>query len=185
MRLHHPISLPDLVEALILDRLEPSRPGDRDRPCLRFLCDVVVASEIASGMTSSARDGEAFPGAVLTLDRGYVASAVRLIHVEAEPEMSRIGGGLRELDLRIADTEFRARAPLLGFRDRIVTVTLSSDAIDALSAAWSEELHPDDDGTGRWTAMARGILDDLIVDPRRIEPDEAAYCGARDSSPAW
>lgn len=50
MQLYHPIILPVLAEAWVLDRLAVEPTGDRDRPSLRFFRDRDMAAMTAQAM---------------------------------------------------------------------------------------------------------------------------------------
>jgi len=169
MLLYHPILVPTLVEAWVLDRLAVEPTADRDRPSLRFFRDYAVARVTAEAMqdlwdrgagAGMARDG--VQGAVLAFDRATLSSATPLVSVRETRD-----------DLREDETELRARSDLVRFRARIRTIHLDDEDIDAWLAAYAEG-HPDDDGTGRWTEAVCGALEDLYRDPRRIPADPVA-----------
>lgn len=167
MRLHHPIIVPDLVEAWVLDRLRVAPTGDGDRPSLRFFRDRLHAGSVAQAMQDHWDDGaETDPaagdvrqGAVLTFDRATLSSATQLVSVREARD-----------DLREDEVELRARTDLLRCRERIGTIHLGDEEIDFWAAHYGRG-HPDDDGTGRWTRAVLGALDALYGDPRRIPGD--------------
>jgi len=159
MQLHHPISLPALVEAWILDRLAVAPTGDRDRPSLRFFRDRLVAAVEAETLEKGTEAGPEGRGATLSFDRARLASRTPLISVRQDRG-----------DLREDETELRARTDLRLLREDVALIHLSDEAIDACAAAWAGG-HPEDDGSGRLTAAARAALDDLYADPRRIPSD--------------
>lgn len=167
MQLYHPIIVPALAEAWVLDRLAVEPTGDRDRPSLRFFRDRDVAAMTAQAMqdawgrrAGAARpSGDACQGAVLAFDRATLSSATPLISVRAARD-----------DLREDERELRARSDLLRFRERVRTIHLNDEEIDAWLATYAPG-HPDDDGTGRWTRAVRDALEDLYRDPRRIPAD--------------
>ncbi|KQO69129.1 hypothetical protein ASF22_18350 [Methylobacterium sp. Leaf87] len=168
MQLHHPIVVPDLVEAWILDRLSVAPTGDGDRPSLRFFRDRTVAGLVAQAMQDRRDDGAAGltardvrQGAVLAFDRTTLSSATQLISVREARD-----------DLREDEVELRARTDLLRLRQRIRTIHLGDEEIDFWIEAYASG-HPGDDGTGRWTKAVLGALDDLYGDPRRIPGDLA------------
>ncbi len=169
LQLHHPIIVPVLVEAWVLDRLAVAPTGDRDRPSLRFFRDRAVASVLAQDM-QDLWDRGADPalvkadlrqGAVLTFDRFTLSSATPLISVREARD-----------DLAEDEVELRARTDLPGLRQRIKAIHLDDEEIDVWLAAYAAG-HPADDGTGRWTKAVLGALEDLYRDPRRIPPDLA------------
>ncbi|SFG99953.1 hypothetical protein [Methylobacterium gossipiicola] len=167
MHLHHPILVPDLVEAWILDRLPVAATGDGDRPSLRFFRDRAEAAAIAQAMQDRWDDGAALPfgggevrqGAVLTFARATLGSATRLVSVRQVWD-----------DLAEDEVELRARTDLLRCREHIATIHLGDEEID-FWAAYYRAGHPDDDGTGRWTRAVLDTLDALYSDPRRIPGD--------------
>lgn len=167
--LHHPIIVPALVEAWVLDRLAVAPTGDRDRPSLRFLCDRTAASVLVQAMQDRWDDGadpalvarDVRQGCVLTFDRFAVSSATPLVSVREARD-----------DLAEDEVELRARSDLLRLRPRIKTIHLNDEEIDFWLAAYAGG-HPQDDGTGRWTKAVLGALDDLYRDPRRIPADIA------------
>ncbi|MCJ2080514.1 hypothetical protein [Methylobacterium sp. J-090] len=169
MQLHHPIVVPDLVEAWILDRLAVAPTGDGDRPSLRFFRDRAMAGLVAQAMQDRWDEGAATAltgrdvrqGAVLAFDRANLSSATQLISVRAAWD-----------DLREDEVELRARTDLLRLRERIRTIHLGDEEIDLWIEAYAGG-HPGDDGTGRWTRAVLGALDDLYGDPRRIPGDLA------------
>ncbi len=175
MQLHHPIVVPDLVEAWILDRLSVAPTGDGDRPSLRFFRDRAMAGLVAQAMQdrldASAAAGpttrDARQGAVLAFDRANLSSATQLISVRKARD-----------DLREDEVELRARSDLLRLRQRIRTIHLGDEEIDFWAATYAEG-HPGDDGTGRWTRAVLTALDDLYGDPRRIPGDLAPPGRAR------
>lgn len=167
MQLFHPIIVPSLVEAWVLDRLGVEPTGDRDRPSLRFFRNHAVAAVAAQDL-QDVWDRRADPGgvgpdlcqgAVLAFDRATLSSATQLISVREARD-----------DLREDETELRARSDLVRFRERIRTIHLNDEEIDTWLAAYAQG-HPDDDGTGRWTEAVRQALNDLYQDPRRIPAD--------------
>ena len=178
MQLYHPIIVPALAEAWVLDRLAVVPTGDRDRPSLRFFRNRAVAALTAQAMQESwqkssqssweRRAGATAPGdderqgAVLAFDRATLSSATPLVSVRESRD-----------DLREDEHELRARSDLLRFRARVRTIHLDDEEIDAWLAAYAAG-HPDDDGTGRWTRAVREALEDLYRDPRRIPADPGA-----------
>lgn len=167
MQLHHPIRVPDLVEAWILDRLSVAPTGDGDRPSLRFFRDRTQAAAIAQAMQDAWDDGAAMPvgradvrqGAVLAFARATLGSATSLVSVRQVWD-----------DLSEDEAELRARTDLLRCRERIATIHLGDEEIDFWAARYSNG-HPDDDGTGRWSRAVLDALNALYGDPRRIPVD--------------
>ena len=175
MQLHHPLIVPTLVEAWVLDRLSVAPTGDGDRPSLRFFRNRALAGVVAQEMQDR-WDRQAPPalvaqdvrrgsvprqGAVLAFDRATLSSATQLVSVREARD-----------DLREDEVELRARTDLISLRQRIRTIHLGDEEIDF----WIETYaggHPSDDGTGRWTTAVLGALDDLYGDPRRIPADVA------------
>jgi len=159
--LHHPLSVPDLVEAILLDRLSPSAAPDGDRPCVRFLASRERALAEAQPLQEAreppgiAPPGEGdWTGAVLVLGRAAVSTATALV---AAP-----GGD--------GEGEWRSRSDIRGIAARVEAILLADEEIDRHAAALAAG-HPQDDGTGRLTRAALALLDDLYADPRRIAPD--------------
>ncbi|GJD96158.1 hypothetical protein [Methylobacterium iners] len=169
MHLHHPIIVPTLIEAWILDRLSVAPTGDRDRPSLRFFRNRDVASVIVQEMQDVWDRGadaalvakDVRQGCTVAFDRFALSSAIQLISVREARD-----------DLREDEVELRARTDLTRFRQRIETIHLDDEEIDFWLAFYGKG-HPDDDGTGRWSTAVRGALDDLYADPRRIPADRA------------
>ena len=177
MQLHHPIVVPDLVEAWVLDRLAVAPTGDGDRPSLRVFRDRTVAGVVAEAMqdrwnrqapaAQMARDAVPpqgavlLQGAVLAFDRATLSSATPLVSIRTARD-----------DLREDEVELRARTDLLRLRQRIRTIHLGDEEIDFWLAVYAGG-HPGDDGTGRWTRAVLGALADLYGDPRRIPADVA------------
>jgi len=167
VHLHHPILVPDLVEAWILDRLAVAPTRDGDRPSLRFFRDRIQATAVAQAMQDDWDDGATMPlesgdvrqGAVLGFTRATLGSATRLVSVRQVWD-----------DLSEDETELRARTDLLRCRERIATIHLGDEEIDFWAAHYRNG-HPDDDGTGRWSRAVIDALDDLYGDPRRIPVD--------------
>ncbi|MCJ2034947.1 hypothetical protein [Methylobacterium sp. J-068] len=167
MQLYHPILVPSLVEAWVLDRLRVEPTGDRDRPSLRFFRDHTVAAVTAQAMQDAwdRRAGldrvgpDLRLGAVLAFERATLSSATQLVSVRETRD-----------DLREDESELRARSNLVRFRERVGTIHLDDEEIDVWLAAYANG-HPDDDGTGRWTEAVRAALKDLYRDPRRIPAD--------------
>lgn len=158
---HHPLSVPELVEALLLDRLSPSPTGDGDRPSVRFLASPERAlAEAQSVQEGREPPGIALPGegdwcgAVMSFERTFVASGVRLVPAPGDK----------------GDGEARARGDLRGVRANMLTLRLADEEIDRHAAAWADG-HPQDDGSGRLTRAALALLDELFSDPRRLAPD--------------
>ncbi len=159
--LHHPISVPDLVEALLLDRLSPTPTRDGDRPSVRFLTSPERARAEAQAIQEDREPpGIALPGegdwsgAVMSFERTFVASGVRLVPAPGDA----------------GDGEARARTDLRGVRSNMRTLALADEEIDRHAAAWAGG-HPQDDGTGRLTKAALAMLDELFSDPRRLAHD--------------
>lgn len=169
MQLHHPIVVPALVEAWVLDRLSVAPTGDGDRPSLRFFRDRAVAGVIAQEMQdrwdrqapAALGAPDLRQGAVLAFDRATLSSATQLISVRETRD-----------DLREDEVELRARTDLVRLRQRIRTIHLGDEEIDLWIGTYAGG-HPSDDGTGRWTKAVLGALDDLYGDPRRIPADVA------------
>jgi hypothetical protein len=167
MQLHHPIVVPDLVEAWILDRLRVAPTGDGDRPSLRFFRERARAGVVAQAMQDRWDDaartafaaGDVRQGAVLAFDRATLCSATQLVSVREAWD-----------DLREDEIELRARTDLLRCRERIRTIHLGDEEIDFWAAHYRGG-HPGDDGTGRWTGAVLDALDALYGDPRRIPGD--------------
>lgn len=156
MRLHHPISLEDLVEAWILDRLPALPTGDGDRPSVRFLAGAAGAADEALRLQDAA-DPTIAGGAVLSFERAWLATAARLVGVGDDPR---------------AASEARSRADVRGIRANVALIALGDEALDAQRAAWASG-HPRDDGSGRLSKAALAAIDDLLLDPRRLPPDLA------------
>lgn len=169
LELHHPVIVPVLVEAWVLDRLAVTPTGDRDRPSLRFFRDRMVASVMAQeiqdlwdrGADPALVAEDVRQGAVLSFDRSTLSSATPLVSVREARD-----------DLAEDEVELRARSDLPRLRQRIKTIHLNDEEIDFWLAAYAAG-HPEDDGTGRWTAAVLGALGDLYRDPRRIPADIA------------
>lgn len=169
MQLHHPIIVPTLVEAWVLDRLSVAPTGDRDRPSLRFFRDRAVASVIVQEMQDVWDKGadaalvaeDVRQGCTVAFDRFALSSATQLVSVREARD-----------DLQEDEMELRARTDLIRFRQRIGTIHLNDEEIDFWLAAYAKG-HPNDDGTGRWTKSVLEALNDLYADPRRIPADEA------------
>jgi hypothetical protein len=167
MQLHHPILVPNLVEAWILDRLAVAPTEDGDRPSLRFFRDRAQAAAVAQAMQDRWDDGASVPlgggdvrqGAVLAFARATLGSATRLVSVRQVWD-----------DLAEDEVEVRARTDLPRCRERIAIIHLGDEEIDFWAAHYRQG-HPDDDGTGRWSRAVLDALDALYGDPRRIPGD--------------
>lgn len=175
MQLHHPIIVPTLVEAWVLDRLSVAPTGDRDRPSLRFFRHRAVASLIVQEMQDTWDKGadaalvaeDVRQGCTMAFDRFTLSSAIQLVSVR----------GARD-DLEEDEIELRARTDLIRLRQRIETIHLNDEEIDFWLASYAKG-HPNDDGTGRWTKAVLEALNDLYADPRRIPADEAPSARGR------